>query len=566
LTEVLPNPEIGVPARLEAAAARFRVWHACCNEGARMTTPIAAPTAAPTPTTPPDLHACEAGKEKGKTFAQFLDERDDEIQPSESDPRRARAGELKGHPENDKRARPGCGADDDGEGRGKRVPPAMTPTLPPPTALDPSFVPGAVLAPAPPIAPATAPAIAEAPETIEPAQPQPVATTPEAGAPLLAPPIAPAPAAIVLSAPTPAPPRTPAVVAAPVEPHATPAPDFDAPAQAPVAEPAEPAPQSAREPAAQSAAAAAAPAAALVAATEPELATSQPAIATAPAAPQSNRPRRPAVVSGTAIAEPAVLPQRAATTGPKEAAPEAPRPALATTTTAAAAAASSAETPPDTATATASPAFSRTAFEAAAPIAPANDAAPAIDRPVDAPAPAAVDPTRGVAVHAGIAHREASVGAAREARGDEAIAKLLSPQAFERALEQLRGEIRTGRDEFRLILEPADLGRLDVNIAARGDGVVLRLTAERSDVAHWLRTDLPILQKAIEKDGLQVLGVEVRSWFDQDASARHRNHDRHEPAELPSSGAFSGHGSKRPGIASSGRTPAAATTRLDLFV
>jgi flagellar hook-length control protein FliK len=88
----------------------------------------------------------------------------------------------------------------------------------------------------------------------------------------------------------------------------------------------------------------------------------------------------------------------------------------------------------------------------------------------------------------------------------------------------MRGELHAGKNEFRLVLDPPDMGRLDVNVVARGDGVVLRLHAERADVAQWLRSDLPVLHRAIEKDGLQVLGVEVRSWTGFDAHGRSDHH------------------------------------------
>lgn len=91
-----------------------------------------------------------------------------------------------------------------------------------------------------------------------------------------------------------------------------------------------------------------------------------------------------------------------------------------------------------------------------------------------------------------------------------------APARLERLLQDLRGELQTGRNEFRLRLDPAELGRLDVRIVAHGDGVVMHVVTERQDVADWIRTDLPLLHKTAEKDGLHVLGVEIKTSVDLD--------------------------------------------------
>jgi flagellar hook-length control protein FliK len=163
----------------------------------------------------------------------------------------------------------------------------------------------------------------------------------------------------------------------------------------------------------------------------------------------------------------------------------------------------------------------------------------------------------------------APTGAAAEAAASgqpaRAVPDLAGPVRLDRMLEQLRGELQTGKNEFRLALDPVELGRLDVNVAARGEGVVLRLTAERGDVAQWLRTDLPILQKAIEQDGLQVLGVEVRSWTDLEN--RGRDHQRDAEGFVSEQGAAAPRGTK-PAIHRPGAVfrDAAAAPGLDLIV
>jgi flagellar hook-length control protein FliK len=103
---------------------------------------------------------------------------------------------------------------------------------------------------------------------------------------------------------------------------------------------------------------------------------------------------------------------------------------------------------------------------------------------------------------------------------------------LERLLGQLQGELRTGRREFQLVLDPPELGRVDVRIVAQGDGVVVRFVTERGDVAQWLRDDLPGLHQAAERDGLQVVDVDVRSRLDLESGAREHRQNREPAAEI----------------------------------
>jgi flagellar hook-length control protein FliK len=161
-----------------------------------------------------------------------------------------------------------------------------------------------------------------------------------------------------------------------------------------------------------------------------------------------------------------------------------------------------------------------------------------------------------------------SPGAAWHGPAEAAAAHATAPAVplpFERMLEQMRGEIHAGRNEFKLALDPPEMGRLDVDVVTRGEGIVLRLTAERGDVAQWLKTDLPILHRAFEKDGLQVLGVEVRSWTDLDARAGdgRRGHETFVEDRSPSTSRGARMAVAPPRVKVAG-APASGT--LDLFV
>ena len=85
------------------------------------------------------------------------------------------------------------------------------------------------------------------------------------------------------------------------------------------------------------------------------------------------------------------------------------------------------------------------------------------------------------------------------------------PSTVERMLEKLHGEIQSGRQEFRIQLAPAELGRVEVRLAERGEGLTVRVVADRPEVAAALRHDLPRLEQSLQQTGISLASLDVQA-------------------------------------------------------
>lgn len=106
------------------------------------------------------------------------------------------------------------------------------------------------------------------------------------------------------------------------------------------------------------------------------------------------------------------------------------------------------------------------------------------------------------------------------------------PGTFDKILESLRGELKTHADRITLRLDPAELGKVEVRLLARGDAVTVRVAADRDDVADLLRRDQTALHKVLAEAGVNVAHLDVRAGLDQ--GARHELWERASTAAPPS--------------------------------
>lgn len=98
------------------------------------------------------------------------------------------------------------------------------------------------------------------------------------------------------------------------------------------------------------------------------------------------------------------------------------------------------------------------------------------------------------------------------------------PGTFDKILESLRGELKTHADQITLRLDPAELGKVEVRLLARGDAVTVRVAADRDDVADLFRRDQTALHKVLAEAGVNVAHLDVRAGLDQ--GARHELWER----------------------------------------
>jgi flagellar hook-length control protein FliK len=117
----------------------------------------------------------------------------------------------------------------------------------------------------------------------------------------------------------------------------------------------------------------------------------------------------------------------------------------------------------------------------------------AAPRGVDAPAMNVAQPIEATA--------SSSVGNAADVMGTQpvievdAVARTVdtsnAPQLASRLADTVQAAVRTGEHSMRLVLNPPDLGQLDVRVVERPDGISVSLAAESSDARDLLQQHLP---------------------------------------------------------------------------
>jgi hypothetical protein len=153
----------------------------------------------------------------------------------------------------------------------------------------------------------------------------------------------------------------------------------------------------------------------------------------------------------------------------------------------------------------------------AAPVAAAGRAAAA---PGHAAEPARSADAAGKAVAAAAeAQRHApgarSTGAARAAAGYRSLnahALRMDEAARDSVFRQILMKLSPASSEMRVLLEPRDLGALDLQMQVDASGATrLSITADRADLAALLDQHMPELARALTANGLTVAHAEVRS-------------------------------------------------------
>ena len=84
-----------------------------------------------------------------------------------------------------------------------------------------------------------------------------------------------------------------------------------------------------------------------------------------------------------------------------------------------------------------------------------------------------------------------------------------APQLASRLADTVQAAVRTGEHSMRLVLNPPDLGQLDVRVVERPDGISVSLAAESSDARDLLQQHLPALRAALEARDVRVDRLDV---------------------------------------------------------
>ncbi|MBM3963132.1 MAG: flagellar hook-length control protein FliK, partial [Planctomycetes bacterium] len=92
---------------------------------------------------------------------------------------------------------------------------------------------------------------------------------------------------------------------------------------------------------------------------------------------------------------------------------------------------------------------------------------------------------------------------------------------FQQILVKLAGD---GGGEMRLVLQPPDLGQLDLRLVMdQGNRLSLTIAAERQDMAHLLQRHLDELKQTLQQAGLDVAGAEVQTRSEYERQRREQD-------------------------------------------
>jgi flagellar hook-length control protein FliK len=144
-----------------------------------------------------------------------------------------------------------------------------------------------------------------------------------------------------------------------------------------------------------------------------------------------------------------------------------------------------------------------------------------------APADAAADPSQnGGTAAIAAANTAAGSGAAVAARLAHTAYQTTPPMQVnlpQMAYEIVR-HVQQGANHFQIRLDPADLGRVDVNLAIDTSGTVnARLTVERADTLDLLRRDAGQLGQALSQAGLDGSKTNLQFSLSQNPFTRQDN-------------------------------------------
>jgi flagellar hook-length control protein FliK len=140
-------------------------------------------------------------------------------------------------------------------------------------------------------------------------------------------------------------------------------------------------------------------------------------------------------------------------------------------------------------------------------------------RAVDAPTPGAqLPPLRPQTPLAGAA----VTGSYRT--NNAASAELLA-QARDSVFQQILVKLgNDGGGEMRLVLQPPDLGQLDLRLVMdQGNRLSLTIAAERQDMAQLLQRHLDELKQTLQQAGLDVAGAEVQTRSEYERQRREQD-------------------------------------------
>ena len=92
------------------------------------------------------------------------------------------------------------------------------------------------------------------------------------------------------------------------------------------------------------------------------------------------------------------------------------------------------------------------------------------------------------------------------------------PQLAARLADTVRWAVQTGESEFRMVLNPPEIGRLDVRVTETADGIRITLDAAMQEARELLQQHLPALRLALEARDLRVDRLEILQPEHADAS------------------------------------------------
>jgi flagellar hook-length control protein FliK len=139
----------------------------------------------------------------------------------------------------------------------------------------------------------------------------------------------------------------------------------------------------------------------------------------------------------------------------------------------------------------------------------------AVERPVEASARPAV---HGKAAEAQPSAAPVAPPAVQEAVATTGAASADRPQVASRIAETVHSAVMRGDSEVRLVLNPPELGRVDIRIVDTADGLVVAMKAANGEARELISRSLVALQVALEGRELRVdrLTVDQPSQQSQD--------------------------------------------------
>jgi flagellar hook-length control protein FliK len=75
--------------------------------------------------------------------------------------------------------------------------------------------------------------------------------------------------------------------------------------------------------------------------------------------------------------------------------------------------------------------------------------------------------------------------------------------------DRIQVQLRDGKGEIRIQLQPDNLGHLEIRAESTVNGVVARIVAESSSIKNYLETNLHLLQQSLQDQGLKVERIQV---------------------------------------------------------